>query len=511
VGFIALFGIAVLNGIVLIEHLKELQHSEGMRMRELIIQGTKDRLRPVLLTAGAAAMGFLPMAISTGAGAEVQRPLATVVIGGLFTSTMLTLIALPLMFEIFYNVVGVKFRPLRFIRSRNGLMLLFLLPAFVATGQKKIITLDEAVRIALQHNKEVQGYTLRADQQKALIPTAFDLEKTSFYYGSDQNNIAENNHPLKVWGVTQNFHFPSLYHAQKVAQKMEYSLARAELEIQSENLIKSVTQQYIDLQIINEKQTIFRSIDSLYQRVLNGASLKKNKGDIPPLDLLTLQAKHQEIVNRANEALSNYENAYARLQTLMGIDSSFELMQEVQYVSPAYRTLESTPLFLYLQSQEALGNANISVEKRKLLPDFSIQYFLGTNHYDNAALYHGFEAGIAVPLYFSAQKSRIKASRIALEAMASFSGYELALLKLKQKELMNRKARAESLLEYYQSDGNQLYNEMMRAADLSLQNGEIDFFRFASIAETALEIKLRYFDTLADYTAATLELNYLSK
>ncbi len=108
VGFIALFGIAVLNGIVLIEHLKELKHSGTLTMRELIIQGTKNRLRPVMLTAGAAAMGFLPMAISSGAGAEVQRPLATVVIGGLVTSTMLTMIALPIMFEIFYNMRSFK-------------------------------------------------------------------------------------------------------------------------------------------------------------------------------------------------------------------------------------------------------------------------------------------------------------------------------------------------------------------------------------------------------------------
>ncbi len=117
VGFIALFGIAVLNGIVLIEHLKELRHKGNLSMHELIIQGTRDRLRPVMLTAAAAAMGFLPMALSTGAGAEVQRPLATVVIGGLFTSTMLTMVALPLMFEIFYNVKGIKLFPLRFIRD----------------------------------------------------------------------------------------------------------------------------------------------------------------------------------------------------------------------------------------------------------------------------------------------------------------------------------------------------------------------------------------------------------
>src|SRR5690606_12284304 len=124
VGFIALFGIAVLNGIVLIEHLKELQHEGMTNMRELIMKGTKNRLRPVMLTAGAAAMGFLPMAISTGAGAEVQRPLATVVIGGLFTSTLLTMIALPLLFEVFYNVKGIRLFPFKVIRSKT-IMLLF--------------------------------------------------------------------------------------------------------------------------------------------------------------------------------------------------------------------------------------------------------------------------------------------------------------------------------------------------------------------------------------------------
>ena len=101
VGFIALFGIAVLNGIVLIEHFKELKNSGMKDMDELILKGTTDRLRPVLLTAAAAALGFLPMAISSSAGAEVQRPLATVVIGGLFTATILTMIVLPILYKVF--------------------------------------------------------------------------------------------------------------------------------------------------------------------------------------------------------------------------------------------------------------------------------------------------------------------------------------------------------------------------------------------------------------------------
>ncbi len=104
VGFIALFGIAVLNGIVLIEHYQELKHSgQDESMESLIIHGAKDRMRAVILTAMSAALGFFPMAVSSGAGAEVQHPLATVVIGGLVTSTLLTLVVLPVLYSIFYN------------------------------------------------------------------------------------------------------------------------------------------------------------------------------------------------------------------------------------------------------------------------------------------------------------------------------------------------------------------------------------------------------------------------
>ncbi|MCB9248903.1 MAG: efflux RND transporter permease subunit [Ignavibacteriales bacterium] len=94
VGFIALFGVAVLNGIVLIAHLNELR-ARGVSLREAVIDGAADRLRPVLMTALVASLGFIPMAFNTGPGSEVQRPLASVVIGGLITATLLTLMVLP--------------------------------------------------------------------------------------------------------------------------------------------------------------------------------------------------------------------------------------------------------------------------------------------------------------------------------------------------------------------------------------------------------------------------------
>jgi cobalt-zinc-cadmium resistance protein CzcA len=98
VGFIALFGIAVLNGVVLVEHINALRE-KGRTLDRAVMEGAVDRLRPVLMTALVASLGFVPMALATSAGAEVQRPLASVVIGGLLTSTFLTLFVLPILYR----------------------------------------------------------------------------------------------------------------------------------------------------------------------------------------------------------------------------------------------------------------------------------------------------------------------------------------------------------------------------------------------------------------------------
>jgi cobalt-zinc-cadmium resistance protein CzcA len=98
VGFIALSGIAVLNGIMLISFINQLRE-QGLVLRDAVIEGTLTRLRPKLMTALVASLGFVPMALATGAGAEVQRPLATVVIGGIVTSTLLTLLVVPVLYD----------------------------------------------------------------------------------------------------------------------------------------------------------------------------------------------------------------------------------------------------------------------------------------------------------------------------------------------------------------------------------------------------------------------------
>ena len=512
VGFIALFGIAVLNGIVLIEHLKELKENGTMCIRELIIQGTKDRLRPVMLTAGAAAMGFLPMALSTGAGAEVQRPLATVVIGGLVTSTLLTMIALPILFELFYNVVGIKFFPFRLIKAKPcSILLMVLMPFFGTFAQNKELKMEDAIQIALQNNKEIKAYMLKAEEQKALIPSAIALDKTSISYGTDQNNIAENNHPLKVWSVSQNFSFPTLYSAELKAKKIEHNMAQAELKIQSERLIKELSANYIELQVLNEKLLISQNMDSLYNRILRGATLRNSKGDISNLDLLNIKAKRQQIKQQLSEIKYGIDNSYSKLKTRLGSAENFYVSKEIPTLNYIDINIENTAYAKWLRMNDELGNSQIGIEKNKLLPDFSFNYFLGTNNFENAKYYHGFEAGIAIPLFFNAQKSKIKASKIALNANKYFSEYEIELLKNKQKELLNSQLKLKELIEYYNESGGKLYDEISRTAGLSFENGEIDFFKFATSIETALQIKFDHLSNLMNYNNVTLELNYLTK
>jgi cobalt-zinc-cadmium resistance protein CzcA len=102
IGFIALSGVAVLNGLVMISFINRLRE-EGMNLDEAVFQGSLSRLRPVLITALVASLGFVPMVLATGQGAEVQRPLATVVIGGIISSTALTLLVLPVLYRIFHR------------------------------------------------------------------------------------------------------------------------------------------------------------------------------------------------------------------------------------------------------------------------------------------------------------------------------------------------------------------------------------------------------------------------
>ncbi|WP_339906080.1 efflux RND transporter permease subunit, partial [uncultured Cyclobacterium sp.] len=304
VGFIALFGIAVLNGIILIEEFKELKAKGVYDINRRILLGTKSRLRPVLLTAATDALGFLPMAISTAAGAEVQRPLATVVVGGLITSTILTLIVLPILYALFD-----KQGPLpkaKLLKIALPVLFLFSLP-IISQAQVREIDLEKAVEIALENNLSLKASQQRIDQSEQLIGSAIDIDKTEIFYSKDQNNLAPNNLPLNVWGIQQNLQFPTIYGAQKKVMKDKSQVIKDQFQMDQYLITKEVSKSYYEIIYWQEMLKNYIYLDSLYSQFQHAAGRRFDQGESNYLEKLTADTKRKEIslmLNQINERIN---------------------------------------------------------------------------------------------------------------------------------------------------------------------------------------------------------------
>ncbi|NKI25806.1 CusA/CzcA family heavy metal efflux RND transporter [Arenibacter sp. 6A1] len=510
VGFIALFGIAVLNGIVLIEHFKELKQSGMKNIDELIVQGSKDRLRAVLLTASAAALGFLPMAISTNVGAEVQRPLATVVVGGLISATILTLVVLPILYAIFEKD-DLKSSWTRKIKGQKiGATVVLILISGLSFGQEKALSYEEIRSMALANNAELKAAHLRADESKALIGSAFSFDKTEVYYQYDQNNIAFNNEPLRIFGIQQDFLFPTVYFAEKRVYKAAYHLENSYYRIKRQLLEQQIATDYQELQYARQKENALKELNDLYTNFSRSAQRKFELGESNYLEKITAQAKQKELHSQYKSVQEDAEIAFLNLQKTVQADSLFSVKTvPLEKLVVATSTIEENLGLEYYEHKKKLYRAKKGLEGQQLLPDLSFNYFQGTNPSLGDHLY-GFQVGVKIPLFFSGNASKIKASKIAEKTiMAEAQDYRIHL-QTKQHILLAKLRQHEENLRYYESEGLILGEEILKTATLSFKSGEIDFFQYIQSVENAYGITLSYLESLKAYNLTVIAINYLS-
>ena len=510
VGFIALFGIAVLNGIVLIEHFKELKKYSFDSLDDLIKQGTKDRLRAVLLTASAAALGFLPMAISTNAGAEVQRPLATVVIGGLFTATILTLVVLPVLYSIFdkHDNSG---KPISPSTIKNGVVgLAILLSVGVSAQESKSQNLEELIPLAIENNLGLKAGRLKVEEFESLINSAFTFNKTHVYYEYDENNLAINNVPLKVFGVQQDFRFPTEYFSQKRMNKVKTNLAQSEYDIQRKAITKDVTRGYYEYQIAREKVRVYKRLDSLYAKFSKVAARKFELGETNYLEKITAASKQRKINLDYQQAIHHVSAAYANLLRLIQIEDSLVISAEMNLkINIQELNVDTSPESVYYENNIQLVSAKINLEKQQLLPDISLTYFQGSNSELNDNLF-GYQLGLKIPLFFSGNSARIKATKIANERAVTESIAYKIQTKSKQEILAQQIVQIQNSLNYYEKEGTELSDEIVKTANIGFKNGEIDFYQYIQSLESACDIKLGYLDELNAYNETALDINFLT-
>ena len=510
VGFIALFGIAVLNGIVLIEEFKELKAHGVNNINKRILMGTKNRLRPVLLTAAAAALGFLPMAISTSAGAEVQRPLATVVVGGLITATILTLVVLPILYAMFDRKghhpkvkTKVNFKAL-------GIIAVLLAP-IVGSAQQNPISAEQTVEMAIENNKGLQANAKRINQSEQLVGSAFNIDKTQVSYGYDQNNIAENGLPLNVFGVSQSFQFPTIYGAQHKVEKQKVALTTQLYQLNERMLTKEVYVAYYNVVYSHNLVKQYTYLDSLYGQFASAAKKRYDVGETNLLEKLTAETKQKEISIALAQAKEDVSKAYTMLNQWVQSDSLITVNEDVlPRLTLDNFSIANHPGILYYNTIENLAKSSLSLERQKLLPDLQFSVFQGTNNGVNAKNYNGFQLGVAIPLWFGANKSKINAAKTETFIVANeFENYKIQL-QSKYDALLSDVKKYQETIDYYETAGRALSKQLTTTASKAFQNGEIDFLQYVQLLESAKNIEINYLQNLNKYNNTVLELNYLT-
>ncbi|MDO5035528.1 MAG: CusA/CzcA family heavy metal efflux RND transporter [Porphyromonas sp.] len=514
VGFIALFGIAVLNGIVLIEHLKHLMAEQAEPdLDHLIMHGTTDRLRPVMLTAASAAMGFLPMAVSTGAGAEVQRPLSTVVIGGLITSTLLTMIVLPLLFKLFHDDEGLKYKIIRAFKSKNFIIsLLLLFPLSLQSQEVKILSLDQCIQTALDNNKQLKAYQLKIAQRQAVTTPLIGIEPTKIYYGHDQANMSENGHPLQVIGVEQSFAFPTVYSIIGKMNHIETSIAELDLQWQTYKIKKEISTNYYKLQFLREKEGYYTKLDSLYQQLGAMATTQYRLGDISNLDQLNVVAKKERVTLELSKIADEISNTYGMLQALVQSEEPFDISKEPLLMIPLFDefAIDSLPQMRQYQLRTQYMQQGAKVEMHRLLPEISLEYFYGNNRFEPNQPYHGFQVTLGIPLIWGGQTSKSKAYKISANIQEMMMQNQHINLSIKRQRLLNELQRYQKIIEFYTSTGKNLSEEILHSAMRSYQVGEINFYEMVISMENALNLTLDYYEAILRYNQIALDINYLT-
>lgn len=506
VGFIALFGVAVLNGIVLVAYFNQLEKEGVTDVYERIRRGAMVRLRPVLMTAAVASLGFLPMAISHGAGAEVQRPLATVVIGGLITSTLLTLIILPIL----YAMVFAPRRMGSVIRNK-ALGILAVLGCVGALQAQTPFTEQDALARLLQNHPAVLAKDYKIQQQEALKGTARTYDPTDFFH----NVTADPDLGLlgtSTFGIAQSFPSRKMTTAHQQYYDRKKAQSTAELSLTRQQLTRLVREYYQHLSYLNSKSAVYRHLDSVYQQFSTIAEIRYQSGDAALAEQLAAKDKADKI--RLELQTVGHEIAFDQeaLGQLLGFDGPVKAVTEPfhRFIFSLADTaaISTSAMSQWSLSGVAVADAQKTVEQAKLRPTASVGAY--AQILGNGALYPGWQLGLNVPLLNKGRQKSVEAA--SLNTRAAQAEYQNTLLEQRAAlaHLLHEQEKYDILIQYYEERGHALATELIRSAAVNYKAGEMDYAEFATYLEQATTIELAQLENLYGLNLTVIELKSLT-
>ncbi len=514
IGFIALFGVAVLNGIVLISEYNRIKAAGQTDLKAIALEGTKHRLRPVLMTAFVASLGFLPMAISSGAGSEVQRPLATVVIGGLLIATFLTLFVLPILYILFEKGCKNKAK----VAVAPTILLLFVF-SFQSVNAQQSISLNAAIDTAFKNNLTVKNEKLNAEYQKKLKAAAVDIPLTNVTGEYGQINSAYKD---TKFGISQNISFPTVYAKQKSLQNGNYKSSVLNIAVKEAELKKQVSDVFYLLVYLQQKQNILLRNDSVYASFLEKANLRFSKGESNILEKTTAETQRGQIAIQLNQVKNDIEILQLQFQLLLNtvmlyMPSADKLKMEFNS-SLDNSTLVNHPQLKVLQQQKNSSVINTQLERSKLLPSLYFGYSnqsiqgIGADNllYTKANRFNAVQLGVGLPLFFGSQKAKVTSSKI-LE-LISENNYQLGIKAFNneyQTAFIQYKTQLLAV-KYFEDTGLQNAITITKTANQQFSNGDINYLEWVMLINNAISIQSSYADAVKELNQTIIQLNYLT-
>nr|WP_303777170.1 CusA/CzcA family heavy metal efflux RND transporter [Bacteroides intestinalis] len=503
VGFIALFGVAVLNGILMINHFNDIRKETmyALSTRRVIARGTAHLLRPVFLTGLVASLGFVPMAIATSAGAEVQRPLATVVIGGLIVSTVLTLLIIPVFYQIVsYTVVWKR----RF--SAKKFLFFFLLLAvvlpFTAKAQEKV-TMDQAIELAKQNHPRLKIASAAIRQVKAGRGEVLELSSTEMNYSWGQLNGELRKD--KQWEVTQGLGslLTPFYKNALVNRQVETGTFYR--QIVEKEVVAEVKRAWAYYLYACNLRALYNDQNKLAEQLQRMGELRYHQGEITLLEKNMTTSMAADMKNRLFQAQEEEKLALSRLnwvcyadRPLVPVDTAL-VQFPVDYQAPSFSEVHLN----YFQSQANEAKAQLNVERSRFFPELSFGYV----RQDILPLkgLNSWMVGVSFPVYFLPRHSKVKQAKVAAVIARTEAETNTQNLYNKVSEAVASLRRQSESLRYYTTSALKEADELLKVANLQLQHSETNITEFIQAVNVARDIRRGYLETVYQYNIAALE------
>ncbi len=503
IGFIALFGVAVLNGIVLVGYLNQLKGEGWTDIRARILEGTRVRLRPVIMTAAVASLGFLPMALSNSGGAEVQRPLATVVIGGLITATFLTLVILP---------IGYYWLERWQDRRISGNQLVVLLPLLLcslgAGAQEQRLSVEEVVRLGMTTNPGLEAADRLTARNRSLADLPYAPGTTDISYNGD-GMFRENNQRVNQLTVLQRFDHPAALRAANAVQDAVVAGNIAQRELTAAELTLSIRSLYTRMQYHEALNRHYVDLLETYDTYYRIAASRTNAGAANRLEALRLEAEMGEVRQQddANRiALDGLQRQLALLTnapTLLPADT----LELLDTGPPGDGGAGENPSVAVARQRVAQSLAEVDVTAAQTLPTFRLGY--SAQQFTQSGYLSGLEAGVALQLFTGPARRRVEARRIDVEVAESQLENTRLTYTREVADLSSELERTADNAAFYRERRVGVIAEVLRVTRLNYRAGQLSYLEVLDALRTLADNRRSLLTEILNHNLAAYRLQFL--